>query len=80
MLVVGGGGCARATPAAWPLRCRPPPPHHPKTKGWLEAGCLPGGGTQCHEAGRPDDREPPITCPLDVNERQGASGVCVSRV
>lgn len=59
--------------------CQPPPPlPKPKTKGWLEAGCLPGGGTQCGEAGRPDDRGPPITCPLDENERQGASGAYVS--
>lgn len=56
----------------------PPPLPKPKTKGWLEAGCLPGGGTQCVEAGRPDDRGPPITCPLDENERQGASGAYVS--
>lgn len=48
----------------------------PKTKGYLGRPAACPGGTQCHEAGRPADSGPSITCPLYVNERQGASVVC----
>lgn len=49
----------------------------PKTKGYLGRPAACPRGTQCHEAGRPVDSGPSITCPLYVNERQGASVVCV---
>lgn len=45
----------------------------PKTKGYLRRPAARLRGTQCHEAGRPVDWGLPITCPLYVNERQGAS-------
>lgn len=50
----------------------------PKTKGYLGEPAACPRGTQCHGAGRPEDPGPPITCPLYVSQRQGASVVvCV---
>lgn len=48
-----------------------------KTKGYLgrRAACL--RGTECHEAGRPKDRRPPIMCLVYMNELQRASVECV---
>lgn len=49
----------------------------PKTKGYLGRPVARPRGTQCHEAGRPVDSGPSITCPLFVKKRHRASVVCV---